>query len=113
MAENPRGEHQGVGGGFESSQGIDTPGVEEVPWRDETSGVTTKGEGVTGEDGWGRGGDRTPRTTQETEACKASSIEEGNTRGLGPASLIPQQVTAAEHRHPNSADSGRPEHYAR
>ena len=30
-AENPRGSHQGVGGGVELPQGTNTPGVTEVP----------------------------------------------------------------------------------
>ena len=50
VAEKPRGGCQGVGGGVESPQGIDTPGVEDLPREDKTSGVPTKGEGVPGED---------------------------------------------------------------
>ena len=60
MAENPRGYHQGVGGGVELPQGIGTPGVEALPWGDETPGVATEGDGVMGEYGRGRGGDGNP-----------------------------------------------------
>ena len=41
-------------------QGIDTPGVDELPQGDETLGLANEGEGVTGEDGRERGGDRKP-----------------------------------------------------
>ena len=50
MTENPRGERQGVGGGADLPQGINTPGVGALPWGDETPGVATKGDGVTGEE---------------------------------------------------------------
>ena len=47
----PRGgERQGVGGGVESPQSIDTPGVEELLQWDKNPRVVTEGEGVTGED---------------------------------------------------------------
>ena len=42
------------------SQGIDTPGVEELPQGDEILGVTPKGDGVQGEDRRGQGGYGTP-----------------------------------------------------
>ena len=60
VTENPGGDLQGVGGGVKLPQGIDTPGVEALPWGDENPGVDTKGDGVTGENGHGRGGDRNP-----------------------------------------------------
>ena len=63
VAENPGRGHQGVGGGIESPQGINTPGVRELLQGDKTPGVATEGEGVTGEDGRGRGGDGNPPTT--------------------------------------------------
>ena len=50
MAENPGVDRQVVGGEFDLPQGIDTPGVEEFPWGDKTSGVPTEGKGVLGED---------------------------------------------------------------
>ena len=53
VVENPGGDRQGVGGGVDSLQGIDTPGVDQLPRGDETPGVTTEGEGVPGGDGWG------------------------------------------------------------
>ena len=31
VADNPRGDSQGLGGGVESPQGIDTPGVDALP----------------------------------------------------------------------------------
>ena len=43
VAENPGGDRQGVGGGVESPQGINTPGVDALPRGDETPGVATKG----------------------------------------------------------------------
>ena len=43
VAENSGGEIQGVGGGVDLPRGINTPGVEEVPWGDKTSGVTSYG----------------------------------------------------------------------
>ena len=63
MAENLGGDCQGVGGGVKSPQVTDTPRVEELPWGGETSGVPTEGEGVPGEDGWGRGEDGNSPTT--------------------------------------------------
>ena len=41
-------------------QGIDTPGVEELPRVDETSGVPIEGDGEPGENKQGQGGYRTP-----------------------------------------------------
>ena len=63
LAENPRGDCQGVGERFELPRGIDTLVVEELPWRDKTSGVTPEGDRVPGADRWGRGGDGNPPTT--------------------------------------------------
>ena len=48
-----RGDCQGVGGGVDSPKGTDTPGVEELPWGDETSGVSPEGDGVLGLDSRG------------------------------------------------------------
>ena len=58
VAENLGGDLQGVRGEVESSQGIDTPGVDEFPWGDETphschQGRGSDGGGQTGS-GWGR-----------------------------------------------------------
>ena len=63
VAENPGGDRQGVGGGVESPQGIDTPGVDALPRGDETPGVTAPGERVPGEGGRGWGVYRNPNTT--------------------------------------------------
>ena len=77
VAENPRGDRQGLGGGVKSPQGIDTPGVETLPRRDKNPGVDTEGDGLTEEDGRGRGGDGTPppperaRTAEPTAATTA------------------------------------------
>ena len=97
-------------------QGIDTPGVYELPKGKKNLGVATNGNGVPGKDGWGKGGDRNPPTTRETGASKASSGDEGRTGGLGTAvPPHPQQGTAADgdnvgstHRHTNGADIARP-----
>ena len=62
-AENCGGNQQGVVGGVELLQGIDTPGVEELPQGGKTSGVTLEGEGVPGEDGRAQGGDGNPPDT--------------------------------------------------
>ena len=97
VAENPRGNHQGVGGGVELPQGIDTPGVAEFPWGDKTPGVSTKGEGVPGEDERGRGGDVTPPATRSTEARGAGGGDELRMGGLRTAgSPCPQKGTAAD-----------------
>ena len=39
VAENPNGDRQGVGGGVELPQGINTPGVGALPQGDETPRV--------------------------------------------------------------------------
>ena len=56
-------DRQGVGGGVELPQGIDTPEVEVLHQGDKTSLVTIEVEGVPGEDGRGSGGDGNPLTT--------------------------------------------------
>ena len=97
VAENPGRGHQGVGGGIESPQGINTPGVEELPRGDETSGVPTEGEVVPGEDGRGRGGDGTPPTTRATEASRARGGDERITRGpVTAAPPSPQRGVTAD-----------------
>ena len=56
VGENPREDLHGVGGGVKLPQGINTPGVEELPRGDKTPKGATKGKGVTGEDRqeWGQ-----------------------------------------------------------
>ena len=106
-----------MGGGVESPHVIDCPGVEELPQWEETSGVPTKGERVPGEDGQRQGGDRTPPTTQVTEARGGIGGDKERMCGTVPAAVpIPQRVTAADgdsagthNRHPNSADGARPQ----
>ena len=58
-------------GGVESPQGIDTPGVEEFPRGDVTSGLPTEGEGVPGEEERGRGGDIANATSKDVAAAGA------------------------------------------
>ena len=107
-----------MGEGFELPQGIDTPEVEEFPRGDETSGVPIEGEGVSGEDGWGRGGNGNPPTNRETEARVASGGDERVTSGAVPAAPpIPQQGMAADrdsagtlHRHSESSNGASPKH---
>ena len=97
-------------------QGINTPGLEEFPYEDKTSGVPTKEERVLGEDVRGRVGDGPPPTTQETESLRASSSDKWMTSRMGPAAPpIPHWGTAADgdragtqHRHPDGADGARP-----
>ena len=81
VAENPRGNPQGVGRRFKSPQVINTPGVDALPRGDETPGVATKGNRVTGEDGWGWGGDGTPPTTQASKESVADVRNDGMARG--------------------------------
>ena len=46
VAENPKGDRQGVRGGVESPQGINIPGEDELPRGRKTPGVATNIEGV-------------------------------------------------------------------
>ena len=67
VADKLGGGRHGVGGGVESPQGADTPGMEEGPRGDETLGSPTASQGRRGEDGRGQGGgDGTPATAQAT-----------------------------------------------
>ena len=75
VAKKPGGDHQGVHREVESLQGIDIPGVAELPRGDKTPGVTTKGKEVLGWDGRGRGGDKTSPTTQVTKERGAGGGE--------------------------------------
>ena len=77
-----------MGGGVELLQGTSTPGVAELPQGYETTGVTTTGEGVPGEDGRGQGGGGNPPTTRATEvqgACGGSKQEDGQAQDVGAA----------------------------
>ena len=65
VAENHGGDRQGVRGGVELPQGIDTPGVDEFPRWNKNPGVSAEGEGVTREDGRGRGGTETPAPPEQ------------------------------------------------
>ena len=75
VAESPRGDRQGVGGGIELSMGTHTHRVEELPRGEETSRATLEGNGCTWADGWGQGGDRNSPATQDTEG--RSNISRG------------------------------------
>ena len=117
VVENPRGGFQGVGGGVELLQGIDTPGVGELPWGDETPGVATEGERVTGEDGRRRGGDGTPPTNQASKERGANGSNKDMERGPRTAeSPRPQRDTAEDDdsvgplpRQSDGTNSARPE----
>ena len=63
VAENPQWYSQGVGGGVESPQGTNNPGVAEFALESKTPRVTTAGEGVQGDDRRWQGGDEPPPTT--------------------------------------------------
>ena len=58
------GGSEGVGGILESPGSPETHGVEGLPRRDKTSGVTPEGDGVTGRDRKGRGVDKNSPATQ-------------------------------------------------
>ena len=71
-----------MGGVVELPRGIDTPRVEDLLWGDENSGVTTKGDGVPGADGRGRGGDRNSPATRDNKAIRDRSS--GNEMAISP-----------------------------
>ena len=62
------GDGQGVGGGIKFPGGLETTGVEGMTWGYETWGVTPEGNGVTGGDGEGQGGDKNSAATQAAAA---------------------------------------------
>ena len=95
MVENPGRDLQGVGGGVESPQGIDTPGMKEMPQGDETSRVTLKGDGVMGARRQGRGGNRNSPVTRDTKGTTATRRGEDITSEQEPvAPPIATQGTA-------------------
>ena len=106
VSEHPGGDWKGVGGGVKLPRGINTPGVEEFPWWDETSRVTPEGDRVLGEYGRGQGGDGNSSTTRETEANGNSGSDEEMTIDPGPAAGRGSEVRL--YRHPNGADGARP-----
>ena len=73
MAENSGEDCQEVGGGVELTRGTNTPGVEELPRGEETSGLTLEGDGVTGVERQEWGGERKPPATQDTEESSNTS----------------------------------------
>ena len=120
VAENPRGYCQGVGGGVESPQGIDTPGVAEFTRGDETPRATTAGEGVPGEDGRGMGGYGNPPTTRVTKVRVSGGRDEERMGGpVTAAPPRPQRGTATNNdragtllRHTASTDGASTKHGA-
>ena len=118
IAENPRGDCQGVGGKVESPRGTNTPGVEELPQGDETSRVTPKGNIVPEAEGQGQVGDINSPANRDTEGSGNNSCGEEMAGGQEPAApLSPQRGTAevrrvevSTHRHPYGGDSARPNH---
>ena len=70
VAQSLGGDCQGVDVGIESPRGTKTPGVEGLPWGDETSGVTPKGDRLTGGDG--RGGDENSLATRDNEGAETN-----------------------------------------
>ena len=92
-------------------------GVDELPRGDETPGVATEGEGMTGKDRQGGREDGTPPTTQATEESGAGGGNEVMTSGLRTAPpLRPQRGTTADEdsmgpqpRKSDGADSARTE----
>ena len=62
-------------------QGINTPIVDALTRGDKTPGVDTEGNGATGEDGWGRGGDGNPPTTRASVYSGADGGKNGMARG--------------------------------
>ena len=106
--------------GVESWQGIDTPGVAELPWGDKNPGVNTEGEGLPGEYRRGRRGDRNPSTAQATEARGAGGRD--NERTGRPGTAVPPRLhrgTSVEgdskgtlRRHTAGTYGAKPEHGA-
>ena len=107
-------------GGSSIPRVINTPGVEEIPWGDKTSGVTSEGDVVPGEDGRGQEGDGNSPTTRDTEASGDSGSGEEITSGMGKAAPLSPQLDSAAgrgsetrtHRHPTGANGARSEHGA-
>ena len=104
--------------GKTSHQGTSPP----LEWKssqgDKTSGVIPDGDIVPEADVWGQVGDRNSPATRDNDASGDSSSSEEMTSEPGPAALQrPHQGTAEgagsqiiTHRHPNGADSSRPEY---
>ena len=87
VAGTPGVDRQGVVGGVESTKGIDTHEVGELPWGDKTSGVTLEGDGVPGTDGLGWGGDGKYPATHETKGTTVTRHGEDMSGGKEPAAV--------------------------
>ena len=81
-AANPGGAAREWEGGVESLEGIDISRVEALPQGVEISGVDTEDDGVTGEEGQGRGGYGNPPTTRASEDSRADDGKDGMERKL-------------------------------
>ena len=120
VAENPRGYSQGVRGGVESPQGIDTPIAAELPRGYETPGVITESKRVPGYDRRGWGGDRNPPTNRATEAQGDGGSDGKKLGGLRTSPPPrPQRGTEADTnsagtlpRHTAGTNGARPKHGA-
>ena len=77
--------------GFELPQVINNPGVGAFLRGDKTPGVATKGDGVTGEDGRGRGGDGNPPTTHARKGSRDDHSNDSMSLGLRTAELLTQR----------------------
>ena len=94
--------------------------MEVFPLENETSGVTPKENGVSGADGWGRGGDGNyPSTIDTEEGVNDSHGEEMASSQEPEVPHIPQRVRAdggrgdvRPHRHPDGAYGARLSHRA-
>ena len=71
-----------MGGGVESPQGSNTPGVAEGPRGDENPRGTTETEDGPREDGWRWGMDETPPTAEGTRTQVSDGGEGGPMGGL-------------------------------
>ena len=94
---NLGGNRQAVGGGVESPQGTDTPGVDALTQEDGTSRVATEGDKVTGEDRQRQGGDEPPPTTRASKDNRAKGSNGGMTSGQRTlVSLLPRETVAED-----------------
>ena len=109
-----------MGGGVESPQGTDTPGVAEEPRGDKNPRVITAGASKTSEDGWGRGGDKKPPTIRANWSQGGGGRDDKPMVGPRTATLPrPQLGTAADDgsagtpsSHTAGTGGARPEHGA-
>ena len=94
--KTPGGGRHGVGGGVESPQGADTPGVAERPRRDETPGGLTAAQGRPGEDGQGRGGGDKNSPTARATTMQGAEGDDGKKMGGQRTAEAPDTTETAE-----------------